>query len=106
MEHVISEVPEKADALMEAMFHAYFEEAKDLSRPEELLSVARLIGLETASGSELEEIVQPTSKAYLDVVMSKVHESQGQLRVRGVPFFIIEPRDGGRPTAFSGAQVI
>ena len=30
---------------METMFRAYFEQGKDLSKPEELLSVARLAGV-------------------------------------------------------------
>lgn len=102
MAHVSATAPEKADPLMEALFHAYFEQAKDVSRPEELLAVARLVGVE---GEGLEELVQASSVARRDEVMASVRDSQTRLRVTGVPFFLIEPRDGGRPMAFSGAQV-
>jgi predicted DsbA family dithiol-disulfide isomerase len=92
--------PEKSDALMESLFHAYFEEAKDLSNREQLIEVAVGSGFER---SVLEEIVN--SETYHDEVIRADREGKQRYRVSGVPFFIIEPADGSRPTAFSGAQV-
>jgi len=100
MEHVNATQPDKGDSLMEAMFHAYFEEAKDLSKLEELVNVAAQVGLDR-------EFVEAmiSSAANLDAAVSRsVRDSQSRLKVRGVPFFLIEPLDGGRPIAFSGAQ--
>lgn len=101
MEHANTSAPEKADSLMEAMFHAYFEQAKDLSTPEELMAVARSVGLEHAG---VEQVLAAGSTELKDEVMASVRDSQRRLRVSGVPFFIIEPVDGSRPIAFSGAQ--
>lgn len=42
--------------------------------------------------------------SYKAEVISKDEQMKG-MRVSGVPFFIIENQNGGRPTAFSGAQV-
>ena len=102
MEHVNTTSPELADGLMEAMFHAYFEQAKDLSKPEELMAVARLAGVDEAGA---QEVVAAGSSVLRDEVMASVQDSQRRLRVSGVPFFVIEPLDGGRPMGFSGAQV-
>ena len=44
------------------------------------------------------------SDKYKSDVMQKDYQMK-RLRVGGVPFFIIENQNGGRPVAFSGAQV-
>lgn len=99
VEHVMTSDIEKTNDLMEAMFVAYFEEAKDLSKVEELQSVGRVIGL---CSETVKNVV--TSNASKTAVLRKVRETQHAYRVRGVPFFLVEPIDGGRPIAFSGAQ--
>lgn len=100
MEHVNTTAPEKADALMEAMFHAYFELAQDLSDPVQLAAVAQQVGVQGA-----DHVLAIGSSVLRDEVLSAVHDSQTRLRVTGVPFFVIEPVTGGRPCGFSGAQV-
>jgi predicted DsbA family dithiol-disulfide isomerase len=42
--------------------------------------------------------------SYKADVLGKMADMK-KMRVGGVPFFIIENQNGGRPTAFSGAQV-
>lgn len=44
------------------------------------------------------------SDKYRAEVMHKDNQMK-RMRVGGVPFFIIENQNGGRPVAFSGAQV-
>lgn len=101
MEWCNNNFPEKADSLMESLFHAYFEQAKDLSKVDELLSCAKAVGLDETAAREILE-----GTAFRDEVLLADGEVKSKLRVSGVPFFIIEPLGGGRPTAFSGAQVM
>lgn len=100
MEYCNRTHPEKSNELMEKLFHAYFEEAKDLSKVPELLSVASIAGLDTVA---VETVLQ--SNQFRDDVLRYDHQVKTQLRVSGVPYFIIESnKTGERPTAFSGAQ--
>ena len=92
--------PEKADSLMESLFHAYFEEAIDISKRDQLVAVAVTAGLNAATVGEM-----LNSSAFRDEVLLFDRLAKSQLKVSGVPFFIIEDGKGGRPTAFSGAQV-
>jgi predicted DsbA family dithiol-disulfide isomerase len=92
--------PDKANELMEYLFRAYFEDAKDLSDLHELVNVALSVGLpETTVKSVLE------SDQYRSEVLEADERSKRNLRVSGVPYFIVENNNGGRPVAFSGAQV-
>lgn len=99
VEHVRSIDSVKADALMEAMFHAYFEKAKDLSKEKELQEVVNDIGM---SSIVVKDIIG--SQINRDAILTSDQEVKSKLRVSGVPFFMIEPLSGGRPIAFSGAQ--
>lgn len=92
--------PESADTLMDKLFHAYFVEARDLSKKEQLVEIAQSAGL---NGTDVAEFLE-TDK-YKDDVLQFYQKARTQLRVTGVPYFIIENNNGGRPTAFSGAQV-
>lgn len=91
--------PDKADKLMTEMFHAYFEEAADLSKHDKILQVVERAGLNPELVREL-----LASNALRDEVIRKEREYKQGLRISGVPFFIVENNRGGRPTAFSGAQ--
>ncbi len=100
MEWCYQNHPEKGDELMSQMFHAYFEEARDLSKKSELIKVVEAVGLESVSIASLLD----TNSLKVEVAQ-KEREYKRNLKISGVPFFIIENNNGGRPTAFSGAQV-
>ena len=95
--------PAKEDALMEALFKAYFEEASDLSKDAELIRCAETIGLDPTAAAQMLK-----SNDFRSEVVTKAM-SWTQRRVTGVPFFIIHPPEGAngsgsKPVAFSGAQ--
>ena len=91
--------PEREDALMEALFKAYFEEAKDLSQRSELAACAAACGIDGAAAAALLE-----SDEYAREVEVKARGWSRQ-GVSGVPFFVVHPRSGeGQPVGFSGAQ--
>jgi predicted DsbA family dithiol-disulfide isomerase len=94
---------ELADGLMEKLFYTYHVQGKDLSSREELMeaviSAPGLAGFAADVRSMLESL------SLNDAVRNKVREAKDVYRVSGVPFFIIDNQNGGKPTAFSGAQV-
>ena len=85
---------------MEALFKAYFEDAKDLSKDAELVACAASVGLEADAATAMLK-----SSAYRSEVVQKAM-MWTQRRVSGVPFFIVHPPPGAnaKPVAFSGAQ--
>lgn len=91
--------PQTVDPLMETLFKAYFEDARDLSRREELVACAAACGLDgEAAGKALH------SDAFQREVDAKATGWSRQ-GVSGVPFFVVHPASGnGEPVAFSGAQ--
>jgi predicted DsbA family dithiol-disulfide isomerase len=83
----------RQDAVVERLFRAYFEEARDIGEPQTLASLAAEAGLaaEGVAGS----LGEPES---LDAVVDL--EQQGyRMGIQGVPFFIL-----ARKYAVSGAQ--
>ena len=91
--------PNCEDALMEAMFKAYFEDGKDLSQHCELVECAAASGLDGVAAATM-----LSSGEYADLVMRKARGWSAK-GVSGVPFFVIHPRSGeGQSVAFSGAQ--
>jgi predicted DsbA family dithiol-disulfide isomerase len=92
-------VPDKSNQLMEALFHAYFEEGKDVSKVPELISLASSVGLDAEAVRSM-----LSSDQFKQEVFQYDRQVKSQLRVSGVPYFIIESNTGDRPTAFSGAQ--
>lgn len=101
MEWCNSKHPEKADSLMEELFHAYFEEGKNISDVEELSIIAQKIN--DINPDEVRQVL--SSDALLTEVLQADQAAKSVYRVRGVPFFIIENNNGSQPVAFSGAQV-
>lgn len=99
MEWCNKDYPSKSNELMEAIFHAYFEEAKDVSKVPELVTIAGSIGLDTEAVRTMLE-----SDEFKDEVRQYDREVKTQLRVSGVPYFIVESNVGSKPIAFSGAQ--
>lgn len=91
--------PDKADDLMECMFRSYFIEGKNLNDRNTLVNLVANEGFDQSSIKQTLE-----SENYRDSVIQSDTIAKRQWRVSGVPYFIFERRDGGRPTSFSGAQ--
>lgn len=83
----------KQDALLEAMYSAYFEKSQPLFSHEDLIKVSRSIGLDSG---EVTEILQ--SSSYSDEVLAD-RDLASQLGATGVPFFVVDMKYG-----ISGAQ--
>jgi predicted DsbA family dithiol-disulfide isomerase len=84
---------DRQDAMVERLFHAYFEEALDIGVPEVLRRLA------TESGLEAEGVERALTEASsLDAVV-QLEEQGHQLGIQGVPFFILLQKYG-----VSGAQ--
>lgn len=77
----------------EKLLEAYFVEAKEIGKHEELLKVAEEIGL---SKEGTQEVL--ASDVFSDEVKKDIEEAR-QIGVQGVPFFVID-----RKYAISGAQ--
>ena len=91
---------DKANALMETLFHSYFEEGQNINDPEKLAAMAqKATGVDKQQALEAMEDVNRQ-----DRVRAKDYRCKSGMRVTGVPFYIIEQNSGGRPVAFSGAQ--
>lgn len=94
--------PDKSDLLMEKIFHAYFELGLDVSKTEILVGVVGELGV-PAWSAEVGAML--ASEEYKEDVLQYDRQVKQQLRVSGVPYFIVHNNNGSRPTAFSGAQV-
>jgi predicted DsbA family dithiol-disulfide isomerase len=99
MEHLKETDNEKANQLMEIMYHEYFENAANINSTDVLISLAKQVGMDEGDARQAME-----NKELLEGVRAKDVLAKTKMRVTGVPFFIIEPNGGGRPVAFSGAQ--
>ena len=114
MEWCNQTTPDKSDALMEAFFSSYFEQADNICDVDVLCRVAASIGL---SGQDVRGML--ASDSYREEVIQKDREAKA-LRVSGVPYFIVSHparasatataaagRSSSRkPVTFSGAQPI
>lgn len=83
----------KKEAVLEAVYAAFFEHGRDIGQLDVLLDIAAAQGLDRAAVAE-----QLASEAGKAEVLADVREAQ-QLGISGVPFFVF-----GRRYAFSGAQ--
>jgi len=90
--------PDKEDALMNAIFKAYFTDAKDVSLHVELLACATACGLDAPACNKMLQ-----SDRHMREVDAKAN-SWSRQGVSGVPFFVVHPPSGAQPVAFSGAQ--
>lgn len=83
----------KQEELLEAMYHGYFEKARPLFTPGDLLAITDEVGIDHAlAGTVL------TSDQYRDQVEEDVKLAKA-LGASGVPFFVIDMKFG-----ISGAQ--
>ena len=101
MEFCNERSPERSNGLMEQLFQTYFTEARDVSRHDELIAVAKSVGLDETSVREV-----LASDRYRSEVLLGDERAKRSLRVSGVPYFIIQSANTSkkRPFAFSGAQ--
>lgn len=93
---------EQANALMVQLFERYFEKAEDITD-------ARVLK-EALSASNLSHDLYNEMIVDKDSRMEQVEQIEQMLkqqyRVRGVPFFVIERKDGEKPFGISGAQPV
>ena len=80
-------------AAAEALFRAYFEEARDIGDPEILMAIAESIGLDQEAARAA--LGDPA----LNTAVENLEAEAGRLGVAGVPFFIVN-----EAWAVSGAQ--
>lgn len=84
---------EKQDALLEAMYSAYFEKSQPLFSREDLIAVCSQVGI---SATEVDEILSSDNFSQ-EVIADRALATQ--LGATGVPFFVIDMKYG-----ISGAQ--
>lgn len=93
--------PEKANNFMEALFIAYFTEAKNVSKIEEIIDCATKVDLDVI---ELRRVMSSTD-LYRTELEKNVRNARINFHVSAVPHFIIESLSGnGHATRISGAQ--
>jgi predicted DsbA family dithiol-disulfide isomerase len=84
---------DRREAVLQAVYAAFFERGQDIGRLDTLLAIAAAEGLDRAAMAE-----QLATDAGTAEVLADVREAQ-ELGIRGVPFFVF-----GRRFALSGAQ--
>jgi len=92
---------DKANELMDVLFNRYFEKAELVHQVPVLKAIYEQIEL---PWSEEADAALAANSTYSNNVIAGDRDVKTQLRVSGVPFFILERNDGARPIAFSGAQ--
>ena len=81
------------DALLEALYSAYFEKKRSIFTHEDLLSIASEVGINSQGAKDL-----LNSDSYMDQV-NQDQQLAAQLGANGVPFYVIDMKFG-----ISGAQ--
>jgi len=90
---------EKVNELMEALFQSYFEEGKNINDSETLADIVQT----TLGVHKLQALGAVGDTNLQDRIRAKDQMYRSKMRVKAVPFFIIEQNDGGFPVTFSGA---
>lgn len=93
---------EPANVLMVQLFERYFEKAEDITNASVLKEALSASALSPDLYDEM--IVDKDSR--MEQVERMEQMLKHQYRVRGVPFFVIERKDGERPFGISGAQPV
>lgn len=94
--------PEKHDALMEVMFQRYFQDALDITNHKVLIDIVKEV-----PGLDADECANVLRGSYFSSEVTNGVSRAKQMRVSGVPYFIIQPLPGAKakkPVSFSGAQ--
>lgn len=100
VEHIKATDNDKANELMENLYGLYFEKGDDISDMAKLLEAAEKVGI---SADEAKAAM--VEKNQVDVV-KKDRLVKSQWGVSGVPYYVIEQNNGGKPVAFSGAYPV
>lgn len=90
-----------ANEMMEEMFHRYFEKGDNINAEEVLTEIAGKVGIDDDSAKDAIK-----DDKYLYEVNEKDKMYKQKMRISGVPFFVIDRKDGQKPMGFSGAQPI
>ncbi|WP_336491229.1 DsbA family oxidoreductase [Methylobacterium nigriterrae] len=83
----------RGDALVEALFRAYFEEGRDVGEEKVLLDVAEEVGLDRQAA------LAALGSLELRALIVSVEAQAAEMQISGVPFFIVDQQ-----WAVSGAQ--
>lgn len=70
--------------MIEAIFEAYFSHARDISKIDVLVDIAKTVGL---NGDEVKQFLE--GREFADKVVHEAESKRRQFRVTGVPFFLI-----------------
>lgn len=100
VEHVKSKDNDKANILMENLYELYFEKGENIGDVDKLVEAAQEVGI---TADEAKSAMVEKNQA--DIIQ-KDRQVKTRQAVSGVPFYIIEQNDGGKPVAFSGAYPI
>lgn len=102
LEYVKNELGDtkKANDMMEELYQRYFIQAQNINSVPVLQEVCEMFGI---TDKELVKAVAEDPARH-QKVFDKDRLFKTRMNIHGVPFFIIEPNDGGTPTGFSGAQ--
>jgi len=82
-----------ADQLVDRLFRAYFQDARDIGDPDTLIEIA------TDSGMGLDTARQSLESDALRQEVVSIEQRASEMRISGVPFFIVDEK-----WALSGAQ--
>jgi predicted DsbA family dithiol-disulfide isomerase len=99
MEYVKTIDNDKANQLMEVMYTRYFEKGDNINDASTLVALAEQLGI---NKDEASRAVQ--DEELWKQVREKDHFYKNGMNIHGVPYYIIDRNDGGRPIGFSGAQ--
>jgi predicted DsbA family dithiol-disulfide isomerase len=101
MEYSKNEDNKAANQIMEELFHRYFENGENINSIDILLEIASKAGID---GKAAKDAIKDDEFIYAVNEKDTLHKRQ--MRISGVPFLVIERKDGQRPVGFSGAQPI
>jgi predicted DsbA family dithiol-disulfide isomerase len=99
IEYVKESDNEKANLMMEELYTRYFVKGENINSAQVLTEVASKFGVD-----EVDSII--TDEERKEKVLAKDQIFKREMRVSGVPFYIVEQNNGKRPVAFSGAQPV
>jgi predicted DsbA family dithiol-disulfide isomerase len=91
---------QKANDIMEELYKRYFEQGQNINSVPVLQEVCEAFGI---NDKELVKKVAEDPERHQKVFQKdRMHKTR--MNIRGVPFYIIEQKDGSTPIGFSGAQ--
>ena len=99
MEYVNSKMGyESGDKIMQKLFHAYFEDAKDVSKHDVLLDCVDSLGIDK---DEVRRFLQSKD---LNKEIDDIDQKNKSQRINGVPLFVFQKKSGEIVGSLSGAQ--